>query len=85
MRTSPICLDNSSYKAAHPLAVWCAHMASIKPIDQGSVHRICSGQVILDMATAVKELFVENSLDAGATNIEVGACERFQHHIIRTR
>ena len=44
--------------------------AIIKPIDKGTVHRICSGQVILDLATAVKEL-VENALDAGATSIEV--------------
>ena len=42
----------------------------IVPIDKGVVHKICSGQVILDLATAVKEL-VENALDAGATNIEV--------------
>jgi len=42
----------------------------IVPIDKGVVHKICSGQVILDIATAVKEL-VENALDAGATNIEV--------------
>ena len=37
---------------------------SIQAIDAASVHRICSGQVILDLATAVKEL-IENSLDAG--------------------
>jgi DNA mismatch repair ATPase MutL len=42
----------------------------IVPIDKGVVHKICSGQVILDIATAVKEL-VENALDAGANNIEV--------------
>ena len=42
----------------------------IQPIDKAVVHRICSGQVILDLATAVKEL-IENSLDAGATSIEV--------------
>ncbi|PRW39172.1 mismatch repair endonuclease PMS2 [Chlorella sorokiniana] len=44
--------------------------AAIKPIDREAVHRICSGQVILDLATAVKEL-VENALDAGATAIEI--------------
>ncbi|XP_045830997.1 DNA mismatch repair protein PMS1 [Trifolium pratense] len=42
----------------------------IKPIAKGIVHRICSGQVILDLSSAVKEL-VENSLDASATSIEI--------------
>ncbi|CAG8555016.1 5466_t:CDS:10 [Ambispora leptoticha] len=42
----------------------------IKAIDKSSVHRICSGQVVLDLSTAVKEL-VENSLDAQATSIEI--------------
>lgn len=46
----------------------------IRPISKASVHRICSGQVIFDLTTAVKEL-VENSLDAGATNIEVEPAE----------
>ncbi|XP_019089869.1 PREDICTED: DNA mismatch repair protein PMS1-like isoform X2 [Camelina sativa] len=42
----------------------------IRPINRNVVHRICSGQVILDLSSAVKEL-VENSLDAGATSIEI--------------
>ncbi|XP_058810280.1 mismatch repair endonuclease PMS2 isoform X2 [Phymastichus coffea] len=42
----------------------------ISAIDKKSVHRICSGQVVLDLAIAVKEL-VENSIDSGATSIEI--------------
>ncbi|KAJ1925064.1 ATP-binding mismatch repair protein [Tieghemiomyces parasiticus] len=45
------------------------------PIQPETVHKICSGQVIVDLTTAVKEL-VENSLDAGATSIEV----KFKNH-----
>ncbi|KAF8884622.1 histidine kinase-like ATPase [Infundibulicybe gibba] len=50
----------------------------IKPIDTASIHKITSGQVVIDLQTAVKEL-VENSIDAGATNIEV----RFKHHGVK--
>jgi len=47
-----------------------ASSPAIKPISKAVVHRICSGQVIFDLSSAVKEL-VENSLDAGATSVEV--------------
>ncbi|KAK9352704.1 hypothetical protein V1523DRAFT_413182 [Lipomyces doorenjongii] len=48
---------------------------SIRAIDKSSVHKLTSGQVVIDLPTAVKEL-VENSLDAHATNIEV----KFKHY-----
>ena len=45
-------------------------MSNIKALDTNTVHRICSGQVIISLSNAVKEL-IENSLDAGATNVEI--------------
>ncbi|EGY18881.1 DNA mismatch repair protein PMS1 [Verticillium dahliae VdLs.17] len=45
-------------------------MAIIKAIEANTVHRIQSGQVIVDLCSVVKEL-VENSLDANATAIDV--------------
>ena len=52
-----------------------SQMASIKAIEGRSIHQIQSGQVIVDLYSVVKEL-VENSLDAGATSIEI----RFKNH-----
>lgn len=43
---------------------------SLHAIDAASVRKICSGQVITDICSAVKEL-VENALDAGARKISV--------------
>ncbi len=61
-------------------------LRAIQAIDKGVVHKICSGlrhlqmqsscltllsgQVVLDISTAVKEL-VENALDAGGDRVEI--------------
>lgn len=45
-------------------------MSSLALLPASTVHRIASSQVITSVSTAIKEL-VENSLDAGADNIEV--------------
>ncbi|XP_076263026.1 mismatch repair endonuclease PMS2 [Rhynchophorus ferrugineus] len=42
----------------------------IKAIGNETIHKICSGQVILDISIAVKEL-IENAVDAGATIIDI--------------
>lgn len=49
-------------------------MSGIQAIDNYSIHRICSSQVIVDLATAVKEL-IENALDAKASTIEIKLVE----------
>ncbi|XP_052816782.1 mismatch repair endonuclease PMS2-like [Mya arenaria] len=56
--------DGCEPDLAHPKA------SNICAIDKKSVHRICSGQVVLTLATAVKEL-LENSIDAGATIVDI--------------
>ncbi|TFK51203.1 DNA mismatch repair protein MutL [Heliocybe sulcata] len=56
-----------------------AENGSIRVIDSHSVHKITSGQVVIDLQTAVKEL-AENSLDAGATNIEI----RFKNYGLKS-
>ncbi|KAI9501695.1 hypothetical protein BX070DRAFT_228279 [Coemansia spiralis] len=43
---------------------------AMKAISKETVHRLCSGQVIVDLPMAAKEL-LENSLDAGATHVDI--------------
>ncbi len=74
-----ICTFTLGHPRRLPASVWPSATLSVQPIvlqesmiraiDNGVVHRICSGQVILDLATAVKEI-VENALDAGASTVE---------------
>lgn len=47
----------------------------IQSISRDTVHKICSGQVVFNLAVAVKEL-IENSIDAGATIIELKLKDR---------
>ncbi|KAJ8322759.1 Mismatch repair endonuclease pms2 [Batrachochytrium dendrobatidis] len=46
----------------------------IQKLDKHLIRQICSQQVVIDLAGIVKEL-VENSLDAGATNIDIKLTE----------
>lgn len=43
-------------------------MSQIKQLDKTSVNRICSGQVIVDLKTSVKEL-IENALVCFVNNV----------------
>nr|CDS31812.1 mismatch repair endonuclease PMS2 [Hymenolepis microstoma] len=43
-------------------------MGSIKLLDNNSIHKLCSSQVVLTLGIAIKEL-IENSVDAGAKKI----------------
>jgi hypothetical protein len=58
--------------ASLPIMRYANKLLSLDPhfvaIDSDSVHRIHSGQVVLGLDGALKEL-VENSIDAGATVI----------------
>jgi DNA mismatch repair protein PMS2 len=52
-------------------------MSAIHAIDVNSAHKITSGQVVVDLQTAVKEL-VENSIDAGATSLGILPLNMFE-------
>ncbi|KAH8350193.1 hypothetical protein KR067_005898, partial [Drosophila pandora] len=60
-------VDNEETEVPAPTTV---ASGQIKAIAKDTVHKICSGQVVLSLAVAVKEL-VENSIDAGATLVEI--------------
>ena len=42
----------------------------VKALDKQTVHQICTNQVVVSLETCLKEL-LENSLDAGASKIEI--------------
>jgi hypothetical protein len=42
----------------------------IQAVDRRTVSKICSGQVVVELSVAVKEL-IENAIDAGATTVDV--------------
>ncbi|KAE8881744.1 hypothetical protein PF005_g17982 [Phytophthora fragariae] len=65
-------LNRPSLSIPHSMAPVPGHASTsaLHVLDRRDVQRICSGQSVVDLATAVKEL-VENALDAGATQIEV--------------
>ena len=45
-------------------------MTQIKAIQSDDIHKLTSGQVIIDLTTAIKEL-VDNSIDANASQIDI--------------
>lgn len=53
----------------------------IQALDENTVRQLCAGQVLSSLKGIVKEL-IENSLDAGATKVEV-LIESFGLHVIR--
>ncbi|CEH11845.1 DNA mismatch repair protein-MLH2/PMS1/Pms2 family [Ceraceosorus bombacis] len=66
--------EETSWQTAHEASTSSSALqrdpSAIQAIPRSAVHRITSGQVVLDLQGALKEL-IENALDAGATNIEV--------------
>ena len=89
LNADPVC-QGTSKDVEDVVSATSAPAGAIRPIDRGVVHQICSGQVcfrlggtyshlllaqvVLTLATAVKEL-LENSIDAGATAVDIRLVE----------
>ena len=61
---------NAIVQAAEGLQAPVVGATRIKSMSTGTVQRICSDQVIVDLPSALKEL-LENALDAGATRLDI--------------
>lgn len=66
-KTGELGLKPSNFHKVEPMADN-KSVPALNVLSKGSIQKICSAQVILDLATAVKEL-IENGLDAGATQV----------------
>jgi DNA mismatch repair protein PMS2 len=54
---------------------------NLKKLDSFSIQSLCANQVILDLASSIKEL-LENSIDAKSSSIEISLKEYGQESII---
>ncbi len=67
---APAAAEASTSSSSAPAAAASSSTSRIRSVDNKTVQRICSDQVIVDLPSALKEL-LENALDAGATRLDI--------------